>query len=326
MVFEARSVQHYVPQFILREFAFDKKYLWVFDKKDSRVFKTVATSVACESNFYDISINGDNVSLEGTLSKLESDTCEVTRRIIREETVQNLSPRDRKLLCHFLGIQFARTKQRRLIHQDWMAKLEEGVRLLGLNPGKIAVGDQETKELTVVTLLRLAEDLAPLFWNKKWFLCKTTKKHPFYISDNPITLQNAVKSGPFKGSIGLGTEGVEIHFPLNKTLSLTMSCPDRAHEIVNYYEKCRSVPILYQNLAALLGADTKELERFIMALQFGQTIQIKPQYVNNLNSLQVINSSRFVFSSTNDFDVARQTIESDPNFRKGPTMTRTYPK
>jgi hypothetical protein len=48
------KIQHYVPQFLLRNFGNGKKdQVWVYDKIDGRSFPTNAKNVASESRFYD---------------------------------------------------------------------------------------------------------------------------------------------------------------------------------------------------------------------------------------------------------------------------------
>jgi hypothetical protein len=46
------EVQHYVPKFILRNFADDKEQLHVFDKSTGRKFRPNLKNIAGERNFY----------------------------------------------------------------------------------------------------------------------------------------------------------------------------------------------------------------------------------------------------------------------------------
>ena len=66
------KVQHYVPQFLLRNFGNGKKnQLYVFDKQKARSFASNTRNIACESRFYDFQVDGEEFSIEPALSKIE---------------------------------------------------------------------------------------------------------------------------------------------------------------------------------------------------------------------------------------------------------------
>ena len=93
---QKKASQHFVPQFILRNFAFNKKgdQIWAFNKKTSKIFKTNIHNVAAEKGFYDVIVNGKEHSSEPVLTRLESYSGSIIRRLIREENLSNLSGDD----------------------------------------------------------------------------------------------------------------------------------------------------------------------------------------------------------------------------------------
>lgn len=69
--------QHYVPQLLLREFAFAKKKEWyvhVFDKRSKKHFRANIRNVAAERGFYEISRENRTINFERELSVLEEKT------------------------------------------------------------------------------------------------------------------------------------------------------------------------------------------------------------------------------------------------------------
>jgi hypothetical protein len=78
----------------------------------------------------------------------------------------------------------------------------------------------------------------PHLLDKSWILYSTSQKHPFYISDNPVTLFN-VNQDPVKGTLGLRVPGIEIHRPLTGTFCLGVICPTIEATIRESYELAR---------------------------------------------------------------------------------------
>jgi hypothetical protein len=226
------KVQHYVPQFVLRNFSNGKRpQVFVFDKKREVVFKTNIRNVASESGFYDFEINGTNLTIEPSLSHLESDVSHILKKIVIEESLSNVTKREKELLSVFLAVQFARTKQTQIRMKQLNDSIKKAIIGLGGDPEKVdgwsPADDEDIKISAIVGTLSAAEKYMPYFFDKAWLLFKTSKSQPHYISDNPITLQNMNDFRPF-GNLGLSVRGIEIYFPISDTLSLGLYC--RSHE------------------------------------------------------------------------------------------------
>ncbi|MGA8265148.1 MAG: DUF4238 domain-containing protein [Ignavibacteriaceae bacterium] len=95
--------QHYVPQFILRNFAEAKsQQLYVYDKQDEKEYKTNIRNIAAEKGFYDIEFKDIKLSIELSLSQLESKATELINNIIKGSSIKNLSDNDKKFCLYSL--------------------------------------------------------------------------------------------------------------------------------------------------------------------------------------------------------------------------------
>ena len=63
------------------------------------------------------------------------------------------------------------------------------------------------------------KEIVPYILDKSWLLFKTPIIRPFYISDNPVVMQNKqYHNSP--GSLGIAVPGIEVYLPISKTLVL----------------------------------------------------------------------------------------------------------
>src|SRR6266567_1716490 len=92
-----RENQHYVPKFLLRNFAIDPaakrgaEKVHAFDKARGRSFVANVRNVAAAFDFYDLAVDGDEVSLEKFLSTLEAEAARAIARAITERSLRDLS-------------------------------------------------------------------------------------------------------------------------------------------------------------------------------------------------------------------------------------------
>ena len=289
--------QHYVPRFILKHFVENNEQIWVFDKQKNEKFKTNIKNISAENRFYDFSIQGANMSLEQYLSHIETKTSKLIKKIINDESLVNINDEEKIIISRFIALQFTRVKQWRDMYKNAYESFGAVIKKKAFNPENIRgykeLTDEDIKIHHIYTILNAEEDLASHFLNKIWILQKTTKNNPFWISDNPISLQNMNNFG-YHGSIGLAVKGIEISFPLTKRLSLWLLCPSHKEKI----------DILYLS----------------NKLVDGNPIPLRPENVVNHNSLQVIYATRFIFSSNEDFSLAEAMIKSHSSLREGPKM------
>ncbi|NRF50257.1 DUF4238 domain-containing protein, partial [Pseudomonas stutzeri] len=99
------KVQHYVPQFLLRNFGNGKKdQVWVYDKSSARAFPSNTKNVASESRFYDFEYQGQTISLEPWLGQLEGSAQSVIRFILETDSVAKLADEQKQILAAFWAV------------------------------------------------------------------------------------------------------------------------------------------------------------------------------------------------------------------------------
>src|SRR5947209_4153151 len=103
---------HYVPEFLLRNFAIDDK-IWLFDKHTSKPFRTHIKNVFVEGYFNTVLAEGFTLEAEQIFGRAEDAAAPVLQRIIEEKSVVHLTEDERAAITVFVTIQHLRTKQAR---------------------------------------------------------------------------------------------------------------------------------------------------------------------------------------------------------------------
>jgi hypothetical protein len=105
------KVQHYVPQFLMRNFGNGKKdQVWVYDKSSNRSFPSNTKNLASENRFYDFEYQGQPLSIEPWLSELEGHAKLVISTILDADSLSSLADEQKHILASFLAVQLTRTK------------------------------------------------------------------------------------------------------------------------------------------------------------------------------------------------------------------------
>ncbi|HUX79169.1 MAG TPA: hypothetical protein VMW10_05430, partial [Alphaproteobacteria bacterium] len=129
--------------------------------------------------------------------------------------------------------------------------------------------------------------------------------------------QNHKDFGPLWGNLGLAVTGIEVYFPLTKTLSLAMLCRSHEETFQNVFKKIGFLKTIMPGFERQLPVDMEWIENHKKGYNEATAIPIMAQNVINHNSLQVKWSSRYVFSSKNNFSLVREMIAADPTFKNG---------
>jgi hypothetical protein len=69
------------------------------------------------------------------------------------------------------------------------------------------------------------------------------------------------------------------------------------------------------------GADPEGIVAMSDSLLSGKPVQYSVANVENFNSLQIAWSERYIFSTSNDFNLAQRMLAEYPNLRQGPRST-----
>lgn len=225
--------QHYVPQFLLRNFSSPEKkgkekQICVFDKHTDKTFPTNIKNIASERGFYDFYIGEEDCSLEPSLSDLEGHTRQAITKIIENQNLGALSEEDKYWIALFVGVQFLRVKKQREMMKNLSKEMANRIREMGFDPQEIEdaqeMDDDEVKMMTLRSFVKNSPDIADLILKKIWILFKFPEQNPLYISDHPVTMHNDENFGPY-GNIGFGVPMIQIYLPISNNLALGFWCP-----------------------------------------------------------------------------------------------------
>ena len=322
------KVQHYVPQFLLRNFGNGKKsQVNVFDKQTDRSFSTNVRNVAGESRFYDFELDGETYTLEPGLSQLEGDAKELLQRLLDEDCLMVLTAQDRAKLAIFFSIQLTRTRAYRDRCQELPKVLEQKVRAMARDGDDLekvkhyfqVPNENETTIQMASAMMRAPKDYAIHFAGKDWLLLKTDRKRPFVIGDNPLALQNMIDMEPL-GNLGLAVKGIEIYFPLSPTRALAMWCPSLKKMCQQALGGTWYLPRFTRKMFAKYNKYTSGLEEVLVALETGNPLLYKHENVTNFNSLQIAHAERYVFSCIDDFSLIHEMLAHHLELRTGPRI------
>jgi hypothetical protein len=313
------KTQHYVPQFLLRNFAeTGKDQIHVFDKREERVFRAHVRKVAAESGLYDINMPQGVVSAESALSSLEGAASAAITKILRGQTLKMMTKDEIGVLAIFIGTQMLRvTHQVETIFQMTELLRKKWGTLPGMPENEMDAKKQAREAM--VQNLHIALDLLPHLLNKTWLLFKAHPDSTFYISDNPVTMHNASRN-PWRGSLGVAVKGIEIHLPLSPAITLALYC--KSHEEGWMLTKAQHEILQTAGIVVPPGFEAQEaaFAELLRGLETGTPIQLSAKVTAFQNELQIWNSSRFLFSGNIDFELVKDSIKRDPAFKHGPQL------
>lgn len=304
---------HYVPQFLLKNFCVGKKKrIYVFDKKESIVFASHIRDAAHENSFYQDDGLGYEIDTESKLATLESKCAPIIEKIVSEESIKNVGKFEHSLLCLLTTVQLTRTNNTREFLASTNKIMADWFRQSGFDPNKDIENFQEQTKSEIdesaINILRsIPGDLAEHLLDKECRLLKCPKGEHFYISDHPITMHNHYPR-PGRGNHGLRLKGIEIYYPLSSKLCLTFICADTIREIRSKVHD--------HNMRISLGTafpiDMSKAEEFINEIDNKVTKVLEPENVEFQNSIQVSQSSRFIYSKDKEFELAKDMIRTNP--------------
>jgi hypothetical protein len=314
------EIQHYVPRFLLKNFCTGKKpKLWAYDKSTGKSFETTIQSVAGERDFYEAEIGSRILSLEKGLSAMESKAAAIIDRILSRRSIGDLSDDERIQIAVFVAIQMQRVPNQR----EHLTAVNAGIRkaLSGdnISPELVeGLADLTPDEVKAMSVMMLSEpnELPLHILDKSWLLFETDAGTPFYISDNPVAMQNLVEpKGPYRGNLGLAVCGIEVYLPISSTMTLGFFCRSHEASIRDGVDRMRAKFVQdpdfpMQGFGPLLD--------WTRALRKGTPLSSEPENVLNHNSLQVRQAERYMFSSLPDFSLVEDMIANEPQYRVGP--------
>jgi hypothetical protein len=335
------KTEHYVPQFILRQFLVDhqnNEQVSVYDKHEDRGFVTSIKNVMAENRFHDFLFEDWIVSFEPIASKIEDWCLPTYRRVIETRRLEG-SPQEKADLAFLIAFQMLRTKAARARFQEMEATLKDKTEAMGHRLEDISGWEPQTedtvKRATLMAIRQALPTYAQIIALKEFRLAEAAPGRSFYLGDNPVSLHNARTFGPY-GNLGLAVPGIEIYLPLSSNLMLCASCPSIMAEVQKSYDDNKqeiTSLLLGHVMAGKISANTMKTEmeswreslkpatEFIDAATSGMPISSDMEHMDFYNSLQTANSYRYVVCQQSDFDLARRHNKEFPHLRKGRKIT-----
>lgn len=279
------KMQHYVPQFYLKNFSNIKKnnyYMYYFDKKEEETKFVNIHNIGGETYFYDTQFDTNQI-IEKTLGKLESKFNISYQKLVKSENLGRLIDKEKEWISLFIGIQLSRTRVFRDMLESQRTQMQQFFQNEELTPEfeeKIKTLDDPefVKKIQIRLMMDMPKEFVPILMKMKWVLVVNKTDSPFWTSDHPITMSNPLDSGPWSG-LGIKSRGIQIHFPLTSSLMLFLGDPQE----YNYsFDK--------------MSIDDKE-------------------NVINENWLQVLWSRRHLFSNMDNFELAKKMLEKNTDLK-----------
>jgi len=287
--------QHYVPRFYLKNFLLpNSNTVYCFDKVSGKSFAANIQDIAHENLFYGFTDLKDMV--EQSLTRVEQRFfVNAYNEILRLKNYSKLSHSTKGWLCVFLAFQLMRSKDTRMRVKEIREKVvmeiakdelerEEGIHTP--DSLRLRFTDPEYAKALHIDFM-MKDGVEPFFeianylGNKKWVVLRNVSPYCLWTSDNPLSFQNNYGG---EGNLGIMCPGVEIRFPLSRNLLLYSYDPK-------------------------LDAPRRNNEK------------ISKEAVDLANQMQVVSSTRFIYSCNNDFDIAKKYLNKYPKY-KNPERSR----
>jgi hypothetical protein len=299
---------HYVPQFILRNFASSgQEHLHAFDKSNGNTFKIAVGDAAAEKGFYSFDTDEVKGCAEEFFTDIETKASPLVQKIVSDQKLPKLSSKHKAVLAVLMVSQMLRSKNHRAIS----GQIVDMVRDLAVSEGTpefiewVGENDKEKeKQMAIMSLKDQLLDLTPALADKDIFLYLSNPADPLLIGDSPLTRMNTINQSRLYGTTGLASQGVEIYLPLSPHLALAFMCPSIAEKM--------------KQLVLIRGREAPDVAfEYLLALEYSRPITLDSSNVAFLNSQQVIAAERFVYSDSSDFSLVHEMLKGDESLRGG---------
>lgn len=265
-----KQVQHYVPQFLLRSFALERRkrhrvvhQVWVRDLKEGHSFVAAVRDVAAEAGFYRLRDGGPDADwLESKLGRVEELAAPAIGRLLEHFGWQLHTDEDRGTLAIFLISLYTRGPRVRRNLCEMASHILERFDVRGdqLSPNLRSEIEAAQASDPVPNHGGVILDTArnyPALLDRSWWLLVPPVGSRFICCDGPVLMDNPLPAPPHRGNVGLLVKGVVLYLALSPHLMLMVAdsvhqLPDRGLRHIGAEE--------FRRLQALTGFHT---ERFI---------------------------------------------------------------
>jgi len=292
--------QHFIPQFLLKNFAHGKKKkerLWTFDKQRKVAFQSSVRDTAHENQFYaGQNLDGETIEAESLTAYIDERGSKVLRAIVDDQRLP-LAGEPFVSLSYFVATQMVRVptvrNQMEFLRKTVIEKWGPEIRAEGDERG-IGEYSEEDSKFSSIASLRNVPEIAKILQTKIWFLDQAPTDASFILSDNPVVKHNYIDYWP-RGSLGIGQDGIEIHFSISPKLLVKMLCPKIAASLS----------------LTPLGREVIPLQRE------GRAIPLEAENVEFVNSLQVARSERYLYAEREShLQIAKEMVSEHPDLAR----------
>lgn len=330
--------QHYVPQFILRQFLSNQKkgQVTVYDKHDDRVFTTSTKNVMAETKFNDFVLDEKWIaSFEPIASTIESTIFPRYNRILETRQLE-LTPEERVDLSALIAFQAVRTKSHRERIRDLETAIREKVEALGGSMENIEgwepLTEDRLKQFHLAGMRELMLEIIKCLVDKVFLLLERKSGRSFYLGDNPVCLHNMKQYGPY-GNLGFGVPGIEVYMPLSSNLLLAAWCPSILEEAALALQKAEQTAeqlavgklmrgeISHHQMKTWLervkAVDLARPRSLFECIERGTPVNSDDDNMDFINSIQTACAHRYLVCQQGNFELARRFNHESPELRKG---------
>jgi hypothetical protein len=194
--------QHWVPQFLIRQFADEDGRVFRFDIQTDKITKPPPKYAASEAGFNEFEIDGQFISFEDHLGRVETRAAPILKRFSSERSLAGLIPSDRGKVAAFVATQSFRT-----------AAFREGLSRVS-TPAELGTIFSQLWRSAFLTAREIA--------NRHWAIIVIDPESDlfFYLGDNPVVLQDT-ENPASDLSLGFDVKGVEAYMPLSPKIAYT---------------------------------------------------------------------------------------------------------
>lgn len=296
---------HYVPQSLLKNFEYESSQIFVFDKKEKVIFPSSIINAGSENYFNTVIQNGERLNFESIFQKNDDDLSFLLKKIIAQKNTHCLSLEEKEKFLNIVVVQLIRTKMYRTTMISVSEQLKRQMVVPGWDLDLEVLTDNDARESAFSSYKDYKSHMSAIN-GKVCFLIQSNTNEDFIISDNPITRHNTF---PY-GGVGLSSHGVEIYFPISPKLTFALYCPTIINKMNDY--------VMFQAESTTKSLYINVLEGIIS----GKPVTLGETTSGFLNSLQVINSSRFLYANSKSiFSKANTILKIRPALTEVKTQT-----
>lgn len=234
--------QHYVPQFLLKNFTGDNGKVEIFDKETCSFRHQSAGQIAHECGFYLYTLDGNRIDGEEITKVVDNFGAVEFDKIVRARSLGIPLLQSREDISMFMAFQALRVPNAIDRMRETFEQMDTLLDCIPDCDDKKKFREElrgvDSHQETLKFLFFECEKLSAFLMDKLWTLSETAEAEDFWISDNPISFARHDKS---RGEAGFGTPFTEITLPISPTLWLRLITRDFLYALTKKPVWCSAI-------------------------------------------------------------------------------------